>query len=104
LSKHDDGGDDVVEIPIDGTLDLHTFAPAEMSDLVREYLTAAAEQGLGEVRIVHGKGKGVLRHGVQTLLDTLPIVKSYRVAGAGRGDWGATIVTLAATRKKDVDG
>ena len=103
MSKHHDGGDEVVEIPIDGMLDLHTFVPAEMSDVVREYLTAAAEQGLGEVRIVHGKGKGVLRHGVQALLDTLPIVTSYRVAGAGRGDWGATIVTLAATKTSDVD-
>jgi dsDNA-specific endonuclease/ATPase MutS2 len=87
-----------VEIPIDGTLDLHTFRPGEMSEVVREYLRAAAEEGLDEVRIVHGKGKGVLRHGVIKLLEQLPIVESFRSGGAGRGEWGATIVTLKATR------
>ncbi len=91
----------IVEIPIDGTLDLHTFHPNEMSSVVREYLIAAAAQGLTEVRIVHGKGKGVLRHGVQRLLEQLPLVASFRSGGDQRGQWGATIVTLKVEGNED---
>jgi dsDNA-specific endonuclease/ATPase MutS2 len=98
VSEDEKEAEDVIEVPIDGMLDLHTFRPQEMSDVVREYLEVAAERGLSEVRIVHGKGKGVLRNGVLALLDKLPQVVSYRSAGAGRGDWGATIVTLGTSR------
>lgn len=95
-------GDEPIVIPIDGTLDLHTFAPSEMSDVVREYLRAAVEEGLTEVRIVHGKGTGTLKRGVRTLLDKLDCVASYSEGGPGRGDWGATLVTLRKT--EDADG
>ncbi|HQG46977.1 MAG TPA: Smr/MutS family protein, partial [bacterium] len=52
---------DPIPIPIEGALDLHTFAPREVKELVPEYLTACREQGILEVRIIHGKGTGALR-------------------------------------------
>ena len=53
--------DNTVEIPIDGVLDLHTFTPQEVKDLVSTYLDECLERGITEVQIIHGKGKGVLR-------------------------------------------
>ena len=86
--------DSPVNIPIDGTLDLHTFDPNDVGELVPEYLRACRERGILEVRIVHGKGRGVLRAGVTRLLARSPDVKHFRDAGPGSGDWGATLVTL----------
>ena len=83
-----------VEIPIDGTLDLHTFDPREVDTLLPEYFGACRERGILDVRVVHGKGKGVLRTRVEALLARSPEVESYRRAGAGAGDWGATLVRL----------
>jgi len=88
-------------IPIDGTLDLHTFRPEEIGDLVREYLREARLAGLSEVRIVHGKGSGALRRGVLALLQRLTEVQHYRDGGTGRGEWGATIVTLMPMTTED---
>lgn len=85
---------DTVEFPIDGILDLHTFQPKEVKDLVPEYLTACREQGIHEVRIIHGKGKGVLQRTVHSILQRLPEVLSFHLAGEYAGSWGATIVKL----------
>jgi DNA-nicking Smr family endonuclease len=82
------------EIPIDGTLDLHTFAPGEVKELLTEYLEACAARGILEVRIVHGKGTGALRRTVVALLPRLPRVQSFRAADESAGGWGATLVTL----------
>ena len=84
----------VEEVPIDGTLDLHTFAPAEVRELVPEYLTACQERGVLDVRIVHGKGTGVLRRTVEALLQRDPRVASFRPASEDAGGWGATLVRL----------
>jgi dsDNA-specific endonuclease/ATPase MutS2 len=84
------------ELPIDGVLDLHTFRPAEAKDLVADYLRECRERGILEVRIVHGKGTGALRRTVHAVLERLPEVASFRLAGDGAGGWGATVVTLAA--------
>lgn len=87
----------IVEMPINGTLDLHTFSPKDVKDLVPDYLAECLKKGIFEVRIVHGKGKGVLRRIVHSALERLDIVESWQTAGHGRGSWGATIVHL----KKD---
>lgn len=83
-----------VELPIDGTLDLHTFHPREVKDLLPEYLALCREKGILEVRIIHGKGTGALRETVHSILKRLPEVVSFGLAGEGSGSWGATIVIL----------
>jgi len=83
-----------VVVPIDGCLDLHTFAPAEVGEVVREYLKACADKGIVEVRIVHGKGIGNLRRSVHSVLEAMAEVESFRLAPSERGGWGATIVLL----------
>ncbi len=83
-----------VEQPINGILDLHTFDPSDVKDLVPEYLTACRERGILQVRIIHGKGSGTLREIVHSALENLSYVKSFRTAGEDAGGWGATIVEL----------
>ncbi len=91
---------DPVEFPIDGTLDLHTFDPREVKDLVVDYLRACRERGIAQVRIVHGKGKGVLLKTVHSVLGKLPEVISFQLADETAGGWGATIVQI---RPEDED-
>ena len=83
-----------IELPIDGTLDLHAFDPREIKELVTHYLSACQERGILSVRIIHGKGTGALRRTVHAVLARLPEVASYRLGGEGAGEWGATIVSL----------
>jgi dsDNA-specific endonuclease/ATPase MutS2 len=83
-----------VEIPIDGILDLHTFQPSEVASLLDEYLAACLRKKIFRLRIIHGKGTGVLRTRVHRSLDRHPKVASYRLAEAPEGGWGATIVHL----------
>jgi DNA-nicking Smr family endonuclease len=85
---------DEVEIPIEDHLDLHAFAPRDVTAVVASYLEAAVERGYPEVRLIHGKGIGVQRAAVRRLLDRHPSVLAYRDDDALRGGWGATIVTL----------
>jgi DNA-nicking Smr family endonuclease len=88
-----DNEDEIVQIPIDGSLDLHMFRPKDTVDVVEEYLKACLEKGIHEVRIIHGKGKGVLRRQVHTFLERHPHVESF-VLDSGSSGWGATIVRL----------
>ena len=83
-----------IELPIDGILDLHTFHPREVKELIPEYLAACRERGILEARLVHGKGTGALRETVHSLLRKIPEVVSFRLAGEEAGGWGATLVTL----------
>lgn len=81
-----------VRIPIEDSIDLHTFRPAEVASVVEEYLREAIARGLRSVRIIHGRGIGVQREIVQSLLRRHPAVLSI----ADAPDRGATMVTLAA--------
>jgi DNA-nicking Smr family endonuclease len=92
--------EDFVRIPVEDSIDLHTFRPAEISSAVEEYLHECVIRGLGEVRIVHGRGKGVQRRIVQSLLSRHPSVISFNDAPPERGGRGATIVYLS-TRASD---
>jgi DNA-nicking Smr family endonuclease len=86
--------DDAVRVPINGELDLHAFAPRDVPSLVEEYLRACREQGVLEVRLIHGRGKGVQRAVVRRLLGSLPNIESFREAPPESGGWGATLVRL----------
>lgn len=88
-----------VEYPINGVLDLHTFHPRDVKDLVPEYLRACRESGIFRVRIIHGKGTGTLRTLVHSVLDKLPDVERYQLAGEDASSWGATIVYLRSDTK-----
>jgi DNA-nicking Smr family endonuclease len=87
-------GLDPVELPITDVLDLHSFRPAEVPDVVREYLEAAWEKGFRELRIIHGKGIGVQRQTVRTLLGRDERVEAFGDAPLEAGGWGATWVRL----------
>jgi len=82
------------EWPIDGTLDLHLFKPAEVGDLVPDYLEECRQRGIRQVRIVHGKGTGQLRERVHAILRRTPEVESFSLAQGAMGGWGATVVEL----------
>ncbi|HET7875056.1 MAG TPA: Smr/MutS family protein [Methylomirabilota bacterium] len=81
-------------LPIEDALDLHAFAPRDILSVVEEYLREAVRRGFAEVRLIHGKGKGVQRAAVQRLLQGHPLVERYYDAPPGRGHWGATVVVL----------
>ena len=83
-----------VKMPIEDILDLHTFKPDEVPNLLVDYFSACIDAGIYSVRIVHGKGRGILKKRVQGLLKNNPVVKSYRNAPLQAGGWGATLVEL----------
>jgi len=83
-----------VALPIDGTLDLHTFRPAEVHTLVPDYIDECRARGILALRIIHGKGSGALRRSVHALLERHPAVLRYRLGDETSGSWGATLVTL----------
>ena len=86
-------GAEPIRIPIDGVLDLHMFRPEEAASVVDEYLRECIKPGICQVRIIHGKGRGVLRRTVHSLLKQHPSVLEFKV-DPGPSSWGATIVTL----------
>lgn len=90
----DDELPDEVIVPIEDAIDLHAFAPRDVSDVVGSYLEAAVAAGFREVRIIHGRGIGVQREAVRAVLARHPRVVSFRDAPPERGGWGATIVVL----------
>src|SRR5271167_4089877 len=83
-----------VTIPITDVLDLHSFQPRDVKDTVEAYVEEAHRQGLTALRIIHGRGIGVQREMVRTILARTPYVAGFSDAPAEAGGWGATIVTL----------
>ncbi len=83
-----------VEFRISDELDLHTFRPSDVGDLVPDYLEACIEKGIFRLRIIHGKGIGTLRETVHSILKRDDRVENFRLADQAEGSWGATIVWL----------
>jgi len=85
---------DPIPIPITDTFDLHTIAPRDVKAAIEAYLEEAHKLGLTALRIIHGRGIGVQREMVRTVLARTEFVESFGDAPAEAGGWGATIVTL----------
>ncbi len=83
-----------IHIPIDGELDLHTFNPAEVGNLLDDYISACMEKKIYALRIIHGKGGGILKKRVCAHLEKHPAVASFSDAPMEAGGWGATLVSL----------
>lgn len=86
--------DKPIEIPIEDHLDLHSFRPSEIRDVAHDYLLEARLRGFRQVRLIHGRGIGVQREIIRSLLATLDFVGSFEDADPTGGGWGATIVHL----------
>jgi DNA-nicking Smr family endonuclease len=84
----------IVRVPIEDWIDLHTFSPREIPSLLEEYLSECQKKGFKEVRIIHGKGKGVQMNRVHSFLKKSPLVQSFKLAPSEAGSWGATIAYL----------
>jgi dsDNA-specific endonuclease/ATPase MutS2 len=89
---HEDDPTEPIEVEITDVLDLHPFQPKDVSSVVREYLDAAYDGGLRRLRIIHGRGAGVQRKTVRTLLERDGRVRDFGDAPPGAGGWGATWV------------
>ncbi len=97
MASHDDDdetGDEIVVIPIEESFDLHRFHPSEALSMLDAYVEAALEVGFREVRVIHGRGKGVQRAQVRKWLTADPRIERFEEAPPGRGGWGATLAWL----------
>ncbi|MDY7032226.1 MAG: Smr/MutS family protein [Thermodesulfobacteriota bacterium] len=99
--KDDVANNGLIKIPIDGSLDLHTFSPKEIPSLLEEYFKECLSHGIFQVRIIHGKGRGVQRRRVNAFLEKNPLVHSYCIAPPEAGGWGATIAFLQDKKKAE---
>jgi dsDNA-specific endonuclease/ATPase MutS2 len=106
----DEGEDDVdpfdpfpepVRIEIGDVFDLHTIRPREVRAVVEEYLREARRKGFRSVRIIHGKGVGVQREVVRTVLARTDFVEHFTDAPTEAGGWGATVARLRAENSED---
>ena len=84
----------VVKLTIEDVLDLHTFRPKDIPDLLEDYFTECLKAGIYSVRIIHGKGKGIQKRRVRGLLEKNPLVTAFKEAPPEAGGWGATLVEL----------
>lgn len=92
-----DNAEDIepVELPIDGTLDLHSFNPRDVKPLLYDYFEACRERGIYKIRVIHGKGTGTLRQTVHAQLRKMGDVERFYLGDETSGSWGATWVILA---------
>ncbi|HEV2687837.1 MAG TPA: Smr/MutS family protein [Bryobacteraceae bacterium] len=86
--------DEPIRIPITDVFDLHTVPPRDVKPIVEEYLAEAHSMGFKALRIIHGRGIGVQREMVRSILAATPFVESFADAPMEAGGWGATVVTL----------
>lgn len=94
MSPPDPPFDEPVLLPLEDSIDLHPFSPKDIPSVVEEYLEQCIQAGLPEVRIIHGRGVGVQRNIVRSLLEKNPGVDFFQDAPAEAGGWGATRVVL----------
>jgi DNA-nicking Smr family endonuclease len=99
MSESDSPFNEPVVLPLEDVLDLHPFHPKDIPSLVQEYLQECQRSGFRQVRLIHGKGVGVQRAIIRSLLDKHPAVLSFEDAPAEAGSWGATIVSLLVDQK-----
>jgi DNA-nicking Smr family endonuclease len=92
--------DEPIIVPIDGQLDLHTFSPKELPGLLDDYFNECLREGIFQVRVIHGKGKGILRDRVRSILKRHQLVENFRPATEDGGGWGATLVTLSKDKSR----
>ena len=91
---------DPVVLPIEDSIDLHAFAPKDIPSVVESYLEAARAAGFREVRVIHGRGKGVQKERVRQVLGRSEHVLHFEEATPDRGGYGATVVMLEAPVKQ----
>jgi DNA-nicking Smr family endonuclease len=83
-----------VRLPIEDVLDLHTFSPRDVPELLEDYFDECLKAGIFSVRLIHGKGSGILKTRVHALLKRNPLVTAFKDAPPDAGGWGATLVEL----------
>ena len=83
-----------VVFPIEDSIDLHPFSPKDIPSVVEEYLEQCRRAGISEVRIIHGRGKGIQRQIVRSILEKHPLVLSFKDAPPESGGWGSTVVVF----------
>ncbi len=86
--------DQPVVVPIEDSIDLHAFSPKDIPNVVEEYLEQCRRAGIYKVRVIHGRGKGVQRQIVRSILEKHPLVLSVKDAPPESGGWGSTVVVL----------
>ena len=89
---------DPVKLPVEDVLDLHTFKPKEIPELLEDYFSECIQAGIFSVRVIHGKGSGTLKKRVHALLKKNPLVDAFRNAPPEAGGWGAPLVELKKIR------
>ncbi len=92
--KQDAAQEDVVRLPVEDSFDLHPFNPPDIPAAVRDYLEAAHAAGFREIRLIHGRGIGVQRERVRSVLEDHPLVEAFHDAPPAGGGWGATVAYL----------
>jgi DNA-nicking Smr family endonuclease len=90
----DDPSEEPIVLPIEDSIDLHAFSPKDIPSVVESYLEAAREAGFREVRIIHGRGKGIQKERVRQVLGRSPHVEHFEEATPDRGGFGAAVARL----------